>query len=76
MRRTHTDEHGEESVIAEEYAMLDRAGRVQLPAEYRQVLELSDRVRLALESSHIAVWPDRASPAPDNGARPTIEEEP
>ncbi|MGV8966890.1 MAG: ABC transporter ATP-binding protein [Cellulomonas sp.] len=57
VRRTHTDEHGDERVVAQEYAMLDRAGRVQLPREYREALELSGRVQLALEASHIAVWP-------------------
>lgn len=74
LRRTHTDEHGSESVVAEEYAVLDRAGRVQLPREYREVLELSDRVRLALESSHVEVWPDRprAQPVP---AVPAVPEE-
>ena len=32
LRRTTRDEHGRESVVAEEYAVLDRAGRLQLPA--------------------------------------------
>jgi ABC-type lipoprotein export system ATPase subunit len=76
VRRTHTDELGAESVIAEEYAVLDRAGRVQLPREYREVLELSGRVRLALEASHVGVWPDRpAGRAPVTPATPVIEEE-
>ncbi len=76
LRRTHTDEHGDESIVAEEYAVLDRAGRVQLPREYREVLELSDRVRLALEESHVAIWPDRSpSPAPRQAPVPTQAEE-
>lgn len=62
LRRTHTDEHGTEQVVAEEYAVLDRAGRVQLPADYREALELSGRVRLALEARHVEVWPDRPRP--------------
>ncbi|MGY4643539.1 ABC transporter ATP-binding protein [Cellulomonas sp. URHB0016] len=64
LRRTHTAEDGTESVVAEEYAVLDRAGRVQLPREYRQTLDLVGKVRLALESSHISVWPDRPVSAP------------
>jgi len=64
VRHRQTDEFGDEQVIAQEFAMLDRAGRVQLPREYREVLELSGRVRLALESSHIAVWPDRVPTTP------------
>jgi ABC-type lipoprotein export system ATPase subunit len=46
LRRTEIDEWGGSAVIAEEYAMLDRAGRLQL--------------RLDLESDHVGVWPDRA----------------
>jgi len=61
VRRTEIDEWGASAVIAEEYAMLDRAGRLQLPAEYRKALGLRSRVRLDLESDHVGVWPDRAS---------------
>jgi ABC-type lipoprotein export system ATPase subunit len=60
LRRTEIDEWGGSAVIAEEYAMLDRAGRLQLPAEYRSALGLRSRVRLDLESDHVGVWPDRA----------------
>jgi bifunctional DNA-binding transcriptional regulator/antitoxin component of YhaV-PrlF toxin-antitoxin module len=60
VRRTEIDEWGASAVIAEEYAMLDRAGRLQLPAEYRSTLGLRSRVRLDLESDHVGVWPDRA----------------
>jgi ABC-type lipoprotein export system ATPase subunit len=60
VRRTEIDMWGDSAVIAEEYAMLDRAGRLQLPAEYRAALGLRSRVRLDLESDHVGVWPDRA----------------
>jgi len=60
VRRTEIDEWGGSEVIAEEYAMLDRAGRLQLPADYRKALGLRSRVRLDLESDHVGVWPDRA----------------
>lgn len=60
LRRTEIDQWGESAVVAEEYAMLDRAGRLQLPAEYRKALGLRSRVRLDLESDHVGVWPDRA----------------
>ncbi len=40
-----------------EYAVLDRAGRLQLPAEFTAALRLSRRVRLELEQDHIGVWP-------------------
>ncbi len=58
VRRTHVDEFGEHAVIAEEYAVLDRAGRLQLPADYRRTLGLRGRVRLELEDDHVGVWPD------------------
>lgn len=57
LRRTHTGADGRQHVIAEEYAVLDRAGRVQLPREFVSTLDLRDRVRLDLEPDHIAVRP-------------------
>jgi ABC-type lipoprotein export system ATPase subunit len=63
LRRTTTDAGGRETVVAEEYALLDRAGRLQLPREFTRALSLRDRVRLDLEPDHIGVWPD--APADD-----------
>ena len=60
VRRNQVDEHGTSTVVAEEYAVLDRVGRLQLPADYRSTLGLRDRVRLELENDHIGIWPDRA----------------
>jgi hypothetical protein len=57
-RRSITDE-GDHHVIAEEYAVLDRVGRLQLPRAHVEALGLEHRVRLALEEDHIGVWPDR-----------------
>ncbi|MFF3556263.1 ABC transporter ATP-binding protein [Streptomyces tsukubensis] len=59
LRRTEVDSAtGQESLVAREYAMLDRAGRLQLPAEYTEALGMRDRVMLELERDHIGVWPD------------------
>src|SRR6187455_3435029 len=58
VRRTHVDEEGITQTVHEEYAVLDRAGRMQLPRDYRTALGLKDRVRLELESDHIGVWAD------------------
>ncbi|HEU5025007.1 MAG TPA: ABC transporter ATP-binding protein [Spirillospora sp.] len=44
---------------AEEYAVLDRAGRVQLPRGFTEALDMRERVRLALADDHVGVWPDR-----------------
>ncbi|MFF3836333.1 ABC transporter ATP-binding protein [Streptomyces sp. NPDC001930] len=60
LRRTEVDEQGKESLVAREYAMLDRAGRLQLPADYTQALGMEHRVALELEQDHIGVWPDDA----------------
>ncbi|GCE77414.1 ABC transporter ATP-binding protein [Cellulomonas biazotea] len=45
-------------VVHEEYAVMDRAGRLQVPREYRDALALTSRVRLVLEADHLAVWRD------------------
>jgi ABC-type lipoprotein export system ATPase subunit len=41
--------------VAEEYALLDRAGRMQLPKSYVDTLELRDRVKLQLRPDHVQV---------------------
>ncbi|MFG2328698.1 ABC transporter ATP-binding protein [Streptomyces sp. NPDC048604] len=58
LRRTEIDAEGQESLVSKEYAMLDRAGRLQLPADYTQALGMQHRVLLELEPDHIGVWPD------------------
>jgi putative ABC transport system ATP-binding protein len=58
LRRTATNADGDHHVIAEEYAVMDRAGRVQVPRDYRAALALTRRVRLVLEEDHVAIRPD------------------
>ena len=48
---------------AVEYAVLDRAGRLQLPREMTEALGMRDRVRLEGEADHIGVWPDTRNSA-------------
>jgi ABC-type lipoprotein export system ATPase subunit len=48
---------------AEEYAVMDRAGRVQLPREFREALALTRRVRLALAEDHVEIRSDRGEGA-------------
>lgn len=57
-RRTEQGDDGT-AVVAEEFALLDRVGRLQLPRAHIEALELSERVRLRLEGDHVGVWPDR-----------------
>lgn len=63
LRSTRVDEHGAEEHIAEEYAVLDRVGRLQLPDEFVAALDLRDRVRLALEPDHVQVRPGERADA-------------
>jgi ABC-type lipoprotein export system ATPase subunit len=58
LRRAATGSDGGTHVIAEEYAVMDRAGRVQVPRDYREALALTRRVRLALEADHVTIRPD------------------
>jgi ABC-type lipoprotein export system ATPase subunit len=55
-------------IIEREFAVLDSAGRVQLPSVHRDALDLQRRVRLELEDDHIRIWPPSAPD--DSAARP------
>ncbi len=59
LRRREMGDDGDHRIISEEFAVLDRAGRLQLPREHVEALDLEHRVRLLLEPDHIGVWPDR-----------------
>ncbi len=60
---------------AEEFAVLDAVGRLQLPQEYVDALGLRERVRLSLQPEHVEVrsGTDAPTAAPDAGtdAQPT-----
>lgn len=56
-RSTRVGADGATEHVTEEYAVLDRAGRLQLPAAFVAELELRDRVRLNLEPDHVEVRP-------------------
>ena len=56
-------------VISQEYAVLDAAGRLQLPEHYVTALDLRRRVRLELERDHVGVWPE-GTPHRDSGPPP------
>jgi putative ABC transport system ATP-binding protein len=64
LRRSTRTADGDHEVVAEEYAVMDRAGRVQVPKDYREALALTRRVRLTLESDHVSIRPD-GDPARD-----------
>jgi ABC-type lipoprotein export system ATPase subunit len=70
LRQIHVDEHGETQHVAQEFAVVDRVGRLQLPREFTSALSIRERVRLALEIDHIGVWPDESTVQSDEGASP------
>ncbi len=58
LRHSSAADDGSMTQHAVEYAVLDRAGRLQLPLEMIEPLGMRDRVRLEAEPDHIGVWPD------------------
>ncbi len=65
VRRTELADDGEHRVVHEEFAVLDKAGRLQLPRAHVEALGMADRVRLRLVDDHVEIWPD----APRDGSR-------
>ena len=58
---------GNQAAVAQEYVVLDEAGRMQLPASFTQHLGLIDRVRLTLEPDHVRVSPEHHPDPPPTG---------
>jgi ABC-type lipoprotein export system ATPase subunit len=69
LRSTRLDEFGVEQHHAQEFAVLDKVGRLQLPQEYLTRLSLKDLVRLELEPDHVQVHPT----SPDEEPPPVVE---
>jgi len=57
-RQVTADGRGNTTRHATEYAVLDRAGRLQLPREMTEPLGMRDLVRLDPEPDHIGIWPE------------------
>jgi ABC-type lipoprotein export system ATPase subunit len=74
LRSTRIDAEGAIEAVAEEFAVLDRVGRLQLPQEFVTGLALRDRVRLALEPDHVSVWPGHDGAAPRPAASAEVSE--
>jgi len=58
LRQAAVGEQGGTTHHTVEYAVMDRAGRVQLPREMTEPLGMANRVRLEAGADHIGVWPD------------------
>ncbi|GAA2892093.1 ABC transporter ATP-binding protein [Microbacterium esteraromaticum] len=61
LRSDATDHEGRAVRTAREYALLDRAGRMQLPADFVAALDLRERVQLSLEPDHVRVAPAQSA---------------
>jgi ABC-type lipoprotein export system ATPase subunit len=64
LRHDAADQLGNTVRHAVEYAVLDRAGRVQLPREMTEEHQMRDRVLLVSEGDHVGVWADQAVESP------------
>ncbi len=75
VRRSQMAADGRPEVISEEYAVLDRTGRLQLRQEYRKSLEAKSRVRLEPDVDHLGERdgsiPPRAKANPSATPPPT-----
>jgi ABC-type lipoprotein export system ATPase subunit len=63
VRRTELTDEGQHRIVAEEFAVLDRAGRLQLPKAHIEALGLHGRVRLRLEEDHVEIRPGHEADA-------------
>ena len=45
-------------VYHDEYAVVDRSGRLQIPREYLERLGISERARLKLEDGRVSIYPE------------------
>ncbi len=57
MRRRRRGMDGTQEVVSEEFAVVDRLGRMQLPEDARHELGLTHHVRLEATEDHLAIWP-------------------
>ncbi len=58
LRFEDLDGEGDGLLRAEEFAVLDKAGRLQIPSEFIEELQLERRVRLKLDPDRVNVFPD------------------
>jgi peptide/nickel transport system ATP-binding protein len=67
----------------EEWVVLDRVGRLQIPSAYVDTLAMQELVRVRLEEDHVSVWPKEAvrrqapaRPAAERAASPVEPDAP
>jgi ABC-type lipoprotein export system ATPase subunit len=54
-------------VYHDEFAVVDRTGRLQVPREYLDAFSIGERVRVRAEGDHIAIYPESVSLDEDEG---------
>ena len=66
---SQVDSLGEDEATHEEFAVLDRVGRLQLPKEYTDQLGITgkNKVRVAIEGEHILISRPDDEPVPEEG---------
>jgi peptide/nickel transport system ATP-binding protein len=57
IRRARSAKDG--SMSEEEWVILDRSGRMQLPQVYLDTLAMQGRVKARLEPDHVSIWPTK-----------------
>ena len=75
LRRRVVGDDGQELEVAEEYTVIDKNGRLQLPKGHVAALGLHDRVRLSQEPDHVGVWPDAVDATPARRGSAVEEEQ-
>jgi ABC-type lipoprotein export system ATPase subunit len=58
IRRIRNHEDG--SMLEDDWVILDKTGRLQLPQVYVDTLLMHGRVKVRLEPDHVSVWPEKA----------------
>lgn len=56
-----TRNHEDGSLQEDEWVILDKTGRLQLPQVYVDALLMRGRVKVRLEEDHVSVWPDQGN---------------
>ncbi len=56
--RRITTEGNQPQVVHEEYVLVDAAGRLQIPREFLDELDIHGRARVTMEDGHVAVLPE------------------
>jgi ABC-type lipoprotein export system ATPase subunit len=57
-RRKPSQTGAEPEEAADDFVIVDNVGRLQIPKEYIDRLNLKERVRVQLSEDHIAIWPE------------------